>query len=78
MNSILENNLEQDKNKILFYFITVEKLNKSQEQKDLILFKKALYLNKISSKKKEGNKILKSLIKNNSKLKTLAEEIIIE
>jgi hypothetical protein len=75
LNTILEKDLELDKKKILNYFEIIEKSNKSEEQTDLILFKKALYLIKISYTK-EGNKLLRDLIDKNSELKFLAEEII--
>ena len=75
LNSILEKDLELDKKKILNYFDIIENLNISKEQKDLVLLKKALYLIK-SSNSKEGNQILKSLIASDSKLKSLAEEIL--
>ena len=76
LNSILEKNLISDENKIINYFNIVEKLNKNHEKKDLIVFKKALYLIKIS-KIDEGNQLLNNLIEKNSKLKFLAEEILI-
>ena len=44
LNILLERNLEKDKDKILKYFEVVEKSNKIQNQKDLIILKKALYL----------------------------------
>ena len=46
LNNILEKNLVSDKSKILNFFKSVEELNLSEEQTDLIVFKKALYLNK--------------------------------
>ena len=49
LNTILEKNLETRKEKVLEYFKIVEKSNKSSDQKDLILFKKALYLIKYSN-----------------------------
>ena len=77
LNIILEKNLISDKNKVLDYFQLIETTNKSKEHKDLIVFKKALYLIKTEDVKK-GNKLLKNLIDNNSKLKFLAEEVIIK
>ena len=73
--TILEKNLETDKNKILDYFEVVEKLIKSKAQKDLLTFKKALYLIKISNIQ-EGNDLLTSLVTSNSELKNIAEEIL--
>ena len=77
LNMILEKNLVPDKDKILNYFKTIEDKNLSDEQIDLIVFKKALYLIKISNIE-EGNNLLKNLIDKNSKLKTLAEEILVK
>ena len=69
-----EQKLEKNKEKLLNYFKIVESLDYSQDQKDLILFKKALFL--INTQMvNEGEDILKNLIKSNSKIKSLAEEI---
>lgn len=76
LNTILEKNLVSDKNKILEYFELVEK-NANKEQKDLVIFKKALYLMKTSDIEK-GNTLLKALIDNDSPLKSLAEEVVIK
>ena len=75
LNTILEKDLESNRDVVLKYFESLEKLNKSKEQTDLIIFKKALYLIKISNLE-EGNKLFKKLIDENSKYKNLAEEII--
>tara|TARA_B110001450_G_scaffold233878_1_gene237516 strand:+ start:355 stop:864 length:510 start_codon:yes stop_codon:yes gene_type:complete len=75
LNTILEKDLESNRDVVLKYFESLEKLNKSKEQTDLIIFKKALYLIKISNIE-EGNKLFKKLIDENSKYKNLAEEII--
>lgn len=77
LNNILENNLITDKKKILDYFLLVEKVNKSEESSDLLIFKKALYFIKIGNIK-EGNDLLKNLIEKESALKILAQEIISE
>ena len=74
LNTILEKNLESDNNKILSYFNLLEKLNFSQNTKDLIIFKKALFLIKINDPK-AGNEILRNLIEKNSSLKSLAQEV---
>tara|TARA_X000001036_G_scaffold412890_1_gene426734 strand:+ start:407 stop:913 length:507 start_codon:yes stop_codon:yes gene_type:complete len=76
LNTILEKNLVSDKDKILEYFKLVEK-NVSKEQKDLVVFKKALYLMKAEDVDK-GNSLLKTLIDNDSPLKSLAEEVVIK
>ena len=75
LNSILEKNLEGNKDKILEYFRKVEKLQKNKDQKDNLNFKKALYLLK-NSGDLEAKKILEELINSNSNLKNLAEEIL--
>ncbi len=69
--AILEKELETDKNKILEYFENAEKLDKS----DILILKKALFLIKNSDINK-GNELLKKIIDNNSKFKSLAEEIL--
>ena len=75
LNQIIENSLETNEKKILNYFTILEKLNISKEQNDLLIFKKALYFIK-NSNQEEGKQLLKSLIESNSKLKTLAENIL--
>ncbi len=77
LNSILDNNFSIESNEILKYFKILEELKNSQEQKDLLIFKKALFLIK-NSRKAQGEKLLKRLIDENSTLKNLAEEIIIK
>ena len=69
--AILEKELETDKNKILEYFENAEKLDKS----DILVLKKALFLIK-NSEINKGNELLKKIIDNNSKFKSLAEEIL--
>ena len=49
-------------------------MNISKEQRDILLFKKSLYLIKNSNLKEE--KYFKKLIDSNSKLKSLAEEVL--
>ena len=75
LNTIIEKNLISNKDEILKYFEILEKSNVTKEQKNLIKFKKALYLIK-ESDTKNGNNLLKDLIENNSSLKSIAEEII--
>ena len=75
LNAILEENLIIDKNKILEYFSIVEKLTKSNDQLDLIFFKKALFLIK-KQEITEGKAILEKLINKESKYKFLAEEVL--
>ena len=75
LNVILEKELETDQNKILIYFDLIEKNIISKSQNELLTLKKALYLIKIS-KTFEGERLLKQLLENNSKYKTIAKEII--
>ena len=75
LNTLIEKNLIKDNQKILEYFSKLENIKYSKELKELILFKKALYLIKIQERSK-GEKILKNLINKNSNLKFAAEEII--
>ena len=75
LNVILEKNLFSNDNKILDYFSLLEKVNFSNDQKDLLMFKKGLYILKIS-KKEQGNLLLKNLIDYDTNYKTLAQEIL--
>lgn len=75
LNIIIEKKLIIDQKKILKYFLELENQNFSPDLKDLILFKKALYLLSIKDNK-IANSILEDLIKNKSKLTTSAQEII--
>ena len=77
LNLILEKNLISDKNQILNYFEILTKNRQSKENKDIINFKKALFLIK-NSEVKKGNELLNEMIKNNSNLKSLAEEVILK
>ena len=58
-NVILEKNLITDKEKIISYFNILENINYSDNTKDLIVLKKALYLIKNSDIQK-GNEIFRS------------------
>ena len=73
--TIIEKNLETDPNEILKYFNIIENLNIKEEQKELILFKKALYLISVD-KKNEAIIILQKLKKNQSNYKELVNEIL--
>ena len=75
LNKIIENNLQNDKEKVLNYFKIVEKLSISKDTKDLLILKKALFLIKNSSEK-DGNKLLNGLIESESKLKFIAKQIL--
>ena len=76
LNEIIEKNLEKDDKKILEYFDKVESLQKNKERKDILKFKKALFLLK-NLNTQDAKILLKELIESNSKLKNLAEDIII-
>ena len=75
LNAIIEKNLESDKKKVLDYFDIVENLTNSHEQKDLIIFKKALFL-MANSEDQKGKKLLKKLSEKNSKIKLVIEEVL--
>ena len=77
LNIILEKNLILDKNKIINYFEILSSANQSKGNKDIINLKKALFLLK-NSDVDQGNELLDKMIKDNSDLKSLAEEIIIK
>ena len=75
LNTILEKKLLTDKKKILILFKKIEKIKTTQEQRDLIKFKKALFLIN-NSEFEEGKKLLQEIVDTQSGLKFLAEEII--
>ena len=75
LNRMLEKNLETNNNKILQYFDILEKIKYSQETSNLIKFKKSLYLLSIGNTA-SGEKLLNSLIEENSIFKEAAKEII--
>lgn len=77
LNAILEKNLITEKKMILRYFEILEEKNIGDENLDLIIFKKALFLIK-NSEKQKGDILLKKLIEKDSKLKKIAQEVIIK
>ena len=77
LNSIIEQNLLSDKDKILEYFEILEKINFSEEQLDLITLKKSLFLLKFSETEKANN-LLKKLKDKKSDLELIIDEIIIK
>lgn len=77
LNKIIEENLEISEKKIINYFEIIEDINKSKEQNDIIVFKKALYLIK-NSKTEEGRKLLETLLENDSQLKKLVQEVLLK
>ena len=74
LNSIIDNDLEQNNQEVLELFNIVENTKIEKEQKNLVKLKKALYLIKIS-KDKEGKKLLNEIISDNSIWKETAFEI---
>ena len=75
LNTVIEKKLITDKNKILGYFEILEKINLNEENKDLVILKKALYL--ISNADEiNGKALLKNIIDKNSNLKPIAQELI--
>ena len=74
LNSIIDNDLEQNNEEVLELFNIVENTKIEKEQKNLVKLKKALYLIKIS-KDKEGEKLLNEIISDNSIWKETASEI---
>lgn len=77
LNTILEKNLVTDKKKMLDYFEIVENVIENEEQLELLMFKKALYLIK-NLEIEEGNKLINTLIKKNSKYNSLFEELLVK
>ena len=75
LNTILEKKLLTDKEKILQLFEKTEKIIETKNQRDLIKFKKALFLIN-NSEFEEGKKLLQEIAGSKSGLKFLAEEII--
>ena len=76
LNIILEKNLEKNKEKILEYFDKVENLQNNKEQKDILKLKKALFFLK-NSENEKAKILLNELIKSESKIKDLAEKILV-
>ena len=74
LNNIIEHELEENSDNVLKLFKSVENIIIEEEQKNLLKFKKALYLIKIS-KIEEGNRLLKEIISSNSIWKEAALEI---
>ena len=75
LNKVIEKTLISDKNIILKYFNILENSISKEDQKDLIILKKALFLIK-NSENQKGENLLKKLISKNSVLKTLSLELL--
>tara|TARA_B100001250_G_scaffold326495_1_gene290478 strand:- start:1989 stop:2492 length:504 start_codon:yes stop_codon:yes gene_type:complete len=74
LNTIIDNDLEENSKEILKLFDTIENIKTEKEQKNLIKLKKALYLIKISQDNL-GKKLLDEIISDNSIWKEAASEI---
>ena len=74
LNTIIDNNLEENSKEVLKLFEAVEDIKGEKEQKNLIKLKKALYLIKISEDNL-GKKLLDEIISDNSIWKEAASEI---
>ena len=75
LNKLVEKELITDKNEILNYFDILENTISDKDQKDLIILKKALYMIKISEIQ-NANNLLKRLADKDSKLKTIAQDLL--
>ena len=75
LNTILDTENDIEEKKFLNYFEKVLDSVETKDQKDLLIFKKSLFLYK-NSKDKMGEKLLKGLIDDESKLSPLAQEIL--
>lgn len=77
LNTVLEKNLISDNEKILEYFRLLNESDLSNEQKELITLRKALYLIK-NSDTKNGMKLLNQLKNENSKFKQIIQDILVK
>ncbi len=75
LNTIIEKNLISDKDIIIKYFDILEKTISSQDQGDLIILKKALFLIKVSDIK-NGNNLLKSLADKDTIIKPIVQDLL--
>ena len=75
LNTIIEKNLENDEGKVIEYFEILENLKLSKSQKDLIEFKKALFLIE-GINFEEGKKLIEKIVESDSSFKDLAKEIL--
>ena len=75
LNTLIENNLEKNKDEVLKLFEVVQKIDLDKEEMNLIKIKKALFLLKIS-KIKESKKLLNEVIDDNSTWSNIALEIL--
>ena len=75
LNQIIEDKLIENSDQILDLFTNIENVIREKSQKNLLNFKKSLYLIKIG-RAEEGNKILSEIISNNSMWKDTALEVL--
>ena len=75
LNMILEKGLENNEDKIIKYFNILQDLSIPSDQKDLLIFKKALYLIQ-NSKTEEGKNLLRKLSNSDSYLKNISNQIL--
>lgn len=75
LNSIIENNLENDSEEILKLFNKLENIKHDKTKKNLLKLKKSLYLINIS-KKNEGRILLNEIIESESVWSDIAKEIL--
>ena len=75
LNMILDKELENNEDVIINYFDILQDLSIPPEQKDLLIFKKALYLIQIS-KIEEGKGLLRKLSNSDSYLKNISDQIL--
>ena len=75
LNTILEKGLENNEDKIIKYFNILQDLSIPSDQKDLLIFKKALYLIQFS-KIEEGKNLLRKLSNSDSYLKNISNQIL--
>ena len=75
LNMILEKELENNEDVIINYFDILQDLSIPSEQKDLLIFKKALYLIQVS-KTEEGERLLRKLSNSDSYLKNISDQIL--
>ena len=75
LNTIIEKNLISDKDIIIKYFDILEKTISRQDQGDLIILKKALFLIKVSDIQ-NGNNLLKSLADKDTIIKPIVQDLL--
>ena len=75
LNKVIEKSLISDKNTILEYFNILENSISKGDQKDLIIFKKALFLIK-NSENQKGKNLLEKLISKKSIFKSVSQELL--